>query len=237
MASADLCKRFSICLLKIKDYKMQFESFVRCTGKWSTSYYIYESEENIFYDKYTSHFIEMLKNLSDYKIFEISEYGLYTDKYIIDSKNSYDHDFWLNIFLKKEDRATIELFGKTMVYRNNKPVFLTDAMRITIDFDISEGFLWTCLKISNDDWLPYHFIGTAKVNDDYEKNASRLEKALSHFFFEKYKYEIDTGEETDVIGTVKEFRIDNPYATIDHELVIYDKRGRYIDSIDPKLIK
>lgn len=216
---------------------MQFESFVRCTGKWSTSYYIYESEENIFYDKYTSHFIEMLKNLSDYKIFEISEYGLYTDKYIIDSKNSYDHDFWLNIFLKKEDRATIELFGKTMVYRNNKPVFLTDAMRITIDFDISEGFLWTCLKISNDDWLPYHFIGTAKVNDDYEKNASRLEKALSHFLFEKYKYEIDTGEETDVIGTVKEFRIDNPYATIDHELVIYDKRGRYIDSIDPKLIE
>ena len=216
---------------------MQFESFVRCTGKWSTSYYIYESEENIFYDKYISHFIEMLKNLSDYKIFEISEYGLYTDKYIIDSKNSYDRDFWLNIFLKKEDRATIELFGKTMVYRNNKPVFLTDAMRITIDFDISESFLWTCLKLSNDDWLPYHFIGKAKVNDDYEKNASRLEKALSHFFFEKYKYEIDAIEETDVIGTVKEFRIDNPYATIDHELVIYDKRGRYIDSIDPKLIK
>jgi len=216
---------------------MQFESFVRCTGKWSTSYYIYESEENIFYDKYISHFIEMLKNLSDYKTFEISEYGLYTDKYMVDSKNSYDHDFWLNIFLKKEDHATIELFGKTMVYRNNKPVFLTDAMRITIDFDISEGFLWTCLELSNDDWLPYHFIGTAKVNDDYEKNASRLEKALSYFFCEKYQYEIDTIEETDVIGTVKEFRIDNPYATIDHELVIYDKRGRYIDSIDRKLIE
>lgn len=216
---------------------MQFESFVRYTGKWSTSYHIHESEENVFYDKYTSHFIEMLKNLSDYKIFEISEYGLYFDKYIVDSKKSYDHDFWLNIFLKKENYTNIKLFGKTMVYKNNKPIWLSDAMVIVVDFDILENFIWTSIKLSNDDWLPYHFIGAAKINYDYEKNSSRLEKALSHFFCEKYQYEIDTGEETDVIGIVKGFRIDNPYATIDHELVIYDKRGRYIDSIDPKLIK
>lgn len=144
-ASDNLYNRPTIYLLKNKDYKMQFDSFVRYTGKWSTSYYIYESEESVFYDKYTSHFIEMLKNLSDYKIFEISEYSLYTDKYIVDSKDYYDHDFWLNIFLKKEDYATIKLFGKTMVYKNNKPVFLTNAMKITIDFDILEGFLWTCL--------------------------------------------------------------------------------------------
>lgn len=216
---------------------MQFNSFARYTGKWVVSYYISKGKDNNFLNKYTNHFIEMLEHLSKYQIFEVSGYKLNSKEYVIQAEDIYSYDFWLSIFLTKKDYDTIDLFGNTVVNRNSKPVYLINVMQITIDFDILESFLWASIKLSNDDWLPYHFIGTAEVNYDYEKNASRLEKALSHFFCEQYQYEIDTGEETDIVGMVKGFRIDNPYTTMDHELVIYDKRGRYVDSIDPKLVK
>lgn len=214
---------------------MQFNSFARYTGKWVFSYYI--SKDNNFLNKYTNHFIEMLEHLSKYQFFEILGYKINSKEYVIQPEDIYSYDFWLSVFLTKKNYDTIDLFGNTVVHQNSKPVCLINVMQITIDFDILESFLWTSIKLSNDDWLPYHFIEVAEVNLDYEKNASRLEKMLREFFCEKYEYDVETGEETDVVGMVKGLRIDNPYTTMDHELVIYDKRGRYVDSINPKLVK
>ena len=110
-------------------------------------------------------------------------------------------------------------------------------LEVGLEFGTLEPDIYVVFKLKSDDWLPYHFIREAKVNNDYKINSSRLERCLTGFFCEKYQYDIDPTSDSDLKSIQKGFSLDNLYTIGYPNLIIYEENGSYLESIDPEIIK
>lgn len=216
---------------------MQFTYPGYYTGYWAftLSFNINDNINEI----YSNHIVELLTYLNECQIFKMTGYTLNREKFYTDNEESYTKIFWLKLIqkVKELDIYFLDLCGKTMVYKDNKPVWLEQAVEVGLEFGISEPDIYVVFKLRSDDWLPYHFIQEAKVNNDYEVNSSRLERCLARFFCEKYQYDIDSTSDSDVKSIQNGFYLDNLYTIGYPNLITYGKNGSYLESVDSKFIK
>lgn len=207
------------------------------TGYWAFT--LSFNVNNSIYEIYSNHIIELLTYLNEYQIFKMTGYTLNGEEFYINNEESYTKIFWLQLIQKVKELGIyfLDLCGKTMVYKNSKPVWLEQAIEVGLEFGISEPDIYIIFKLRSDDWLPYHFIREAKVNNDYEVNSSCLEKCLTGFFCEKYQYDIDFTSDSDLKTIQSGFSLDNIYTIGYPNLITYGENGSYLESTDPKFIK
>lgn len=215
---------------------MQFTYPGYYTGYWAFTLSL-DVNDNI-YEIYSNHIIELLTYLDECQIFKMTNYTLNRENFYINGEEPYTKIFWLMLIQKiqKLDIYFLDLCGRTMVCKNNEPVWLEQAIEIDLEFGTSEPDIYVVFKLRNDDWLPYYFIEKSKFNYDYEINSSRLEKCLTGFFCKKYKYDVDFTSDSDVKSIQNGFYLDNIYIIGYPNLITYEKNGSYLESTDPKFI-
>lgn len=216
---------------------MQFTYPGYYTGCWTLTLSLNMSDN--INELYSNHMIELLTYLNECQIFKMTGYILNREKFYTDSEEIYTQDFWLKVIqeIQELDIYFLDLCGETMVYKDNKPVWLEQAVEIGLEFGISEPDIYIIFKLRNDDWLPYYFIQDTKVNNDYKINSSRLEKCLTEFFCEKYQYDIESISDSDVKSIQNGFCLDNIYTIGYPNLITYGENGNYLESTDPKTVK
>ncbi len=216
---------------------MQFTYPEYYTGCWTLTLSLNMSDN--INELYSNHMIELLTYLNECQIFKMTGYILNREDFYTDSEEIYTQDFWLKIIRKIQelDIYFLDLCGETMVYKDNKPVWLEQAVEIGLEFGISEPDIYIIFKLRNDDWLPYYFIQDTRINDDYEINSSRLEKCLTKFFCEKYQYDIEPVSDSNIKSIQNGFCLDNIYTIGYPNLITYGENGSYLKSTDPKTVK
>lgn len=216
---------------------MQFTYPGYYTGYWTFTLSLNMNDD--IHELYSNHIIELLTYLNECQIFKMTGYILNRENFYTDSEEIYTQDFWLKVIQKIQelDIYFLDLCGETMVYKDNKPVWLEQAVEIGLEFGISEPDIYIIFKLRNDDWLPYYFIQDTKVNNDYEINSSRLEKCLTEFFCEKYQYDIESISDSDIKSIQNGFCLDNIYTIGYPNLITYGENGSYLESTDPRTVK